>query len=537
MASSKKKNYTLITILISFLLGFVLRLIISHVVGSKGVAYFSVSNETFFLFAGMFGFGLEEATSQMVLNRLSRQQYINARRVANCGALLGIIVGLLMSFILFLLRNKILDSLFSMHLSYLSFAVALVSIPFMVSVGALRGYFKGSGLYFVNMISQLVFGGSYFIFGTIMSFVFLDYGTRVSGLLKVEEYTYSYGAFGASIGIFVASLFTFIHILFMYILQIRRTRYDADRDYSKQSDYLPNIYINLGFMSLVPMGIVCLNCLSVFLSLAFLSKNKGLEYSMEFSIGEYYGKTFSIVGIAIMIIMFFAFPYLRGAVISLRKEEYRLARERLSRLVHKMVTVTVFVAGMIAVLADNILDILFASNGENTVTYLQIESLCIFFTTFAIIFIDMILRLQNYVYVLVITAGAFIIRLLASLLLAITFKMSINGILISSIIYYAILAVSAFMYISRAFQYTQEFFRTFVADIVAGLVCAVLGMLLNKAVAPLVGKAISALIVLIVCFLVYVIIILALKGYREDELEETPIGRAILTIGRTINLI
>lgn len=537
MGVFKKKNLLFLSLMISYILIYSFRLILAHVIGSKGVAFFSLPNETFFLFAGMFAYGIEEATASMIENRIARQQFSNVKRVAFVSFLFSLILGILFSVILLASNKFFIDSVFDLHLSYLSYSPILAAIPFMVCVGSLRGYFKGSNQRVIIMTSQIVFGIAYLVLGTLMSFVFLDYGNKVSMLLKYEDYSYSYGALGASLGVLIASIISFVHMVFMYFLFKSRTKYQGGRDYSKNLDYMPNIIINLAATSLFPTILYLVYAFGSYISLAFLSRNKEMEFSMEYSIGEYYGKVLPIIWVMIFVLAIFVFSNMRQSIRSMKREEYRTAREGLSKMIHKITTSAFFICVLVITLADNVLDILFASNGEHTVMYLQIGALLIVVAIYAIIFIEMIINMQNYVLAVAISLVAFIIKMIVCVILVISLKLSITGVIISDIIFFAVITTGGFLSISRGFQYTQEWFRTFVVTLISSLITGLIGMLLNKAIAPLTGKLISSLIILILSAILYIVVLLALKGYQEDELNGSAIGRAILGFGRLFNLI
>lgn len=537
MAVNKRKNFSFFIILITYIFGMIFRIIMTKIIGSKGAAYFSVPNEVFFLLGGMFCYGMEEAVASMVENRMFKQQYANAKKVFRIGAIFSFILGIIISIILFIIRSKITNSIFHMQLSFMAFEIVLLTIPFIIFAGALRGYFKGTGNNSVSVASKFIFALCYAVMGTIMSSAFLRYGQKVSALLKIEDYKYSYGALGAACGIVFATLVTFIHIVVMYILMKNRTIYSRERDFSKTLDYTPNIIINLLATALVPTLFFAIYSIIPLLNVVFLSHRQDAEFSMDFSLGEYYGKTYPINLLAVYVIASFSFIYIRKAIIAVRKEEYRTAREKLGRMIHRCATIAIFTTTMLMILADNILSTIYLSNGEATGSYLQIGAISITFILFGIIFMEIMINMQRYSQALVISAIAFGIHTILLVLFVAIFKMSIRSVLFCDLLFYIIVSAGGFMLVSRAFQYTQEWFRTFAVTLISALISALLGLVLNKALINIMGNLLSMVIVIVFCTLIYIVILLALKGYQEDELEDSILGKFMLALGKTFKLI
>lgn len=534
---NKNRNISFLTLLISFIVALIFRIFLLRIIGSKGVAYFSVPNEVFFFVAGLIAFGIEEAIGAMIESRMYRQQYNNALKVAGLGIVYAFVIGILISLILLAIHGALVDKLFSMHLSYMGFLVMLPAIPLFILTGAFRGFFKGTNYPSVTIQSQFVFTITYAISGGVAAYICQTYGLKVSTLLRSEEFAPSYGAMGASIGILVASIVTFAHILLLYILMKRRTVFSNGRDYSRNIDSTPNVLINIAGTALVPSLTWASICIVPIVNIIFLFKAKNVEFSMDFAFGEYYGKTASISGIITFALTLFAYPFIKKAITAIRKEEYRNARDKLKAMIHRCATLSFFMAAMLAVLADNILQMLFPQNGEDTVLYLQLEAICMVFAVYAAVFLEMIINMKNYLYALGITAIAAIVHIIFMVVFVSSAQLSISGMIISNLLFYLVIDALAFIFISRAFQYTQEWFRTIVVTLIAALISALLGMLLNKAICPLVGVSIALVIVLLVSTLVYIIILLALRGYSEEELEASAFGRFVLSVGRMFNLV
>ena len=86
-----------------------------------------------------------------------------------------------------------------------------------------------------------------------------------------------------------------------------------------------------------------------------------------------------------------------------------------------------------------------------------------------------------------------------------------------------------FLLICRSFQYSQEWIRCFLITAAASVVPGVIVFLLNKIFAPMVGSVISLVICLVTAVIIYLVLLIVLRAFKDGELEEMAGGR-ILTM-------
>lgn len=227
----------------------------------------------------------------------------------------------------------------------------------------------------------------------------------------------------------------------------------------------------------------------------------------------------------------------RRIMTSLERQENRIANEKLGILIHQCAVITVPTAVLLAVLAENILDLLFLENQKQTVLVLQIESIAVVFYVFAAVFMEMLLKGRKMKYVTGMGAIAFLLHGLSAVLLLTTVKMGIMGIAVSVVLFYGAVAVMGFLLISRTFQYRQEWIKSFAVTLIAAAVSGVAAMLLNKVFVPLLGMAVSMVICILVSVILYILLLLVMRAFQEEELEEMSGGRALLMLARLLHLL
>ena len=533
----KKIHNTFIVLLLTFVIIYLFKFFLASFIGSKGVAYFSIPNELFFLFGFSLMFGLEQSISKLVEYRFSRKSYDNTKIVFKSGIYFAIALSVFIMLILQILGKGILGHLFHMKLTYLSYELMIISLPFMIISGVLRGYFDGTMNKNISTHSYFIFTIGYVLFGGIFSSLLLKYGDGVSVLLRVENYRYTYASLGLFIGVLISSIITLVHLIIIYFIFERRSVFENGRDYVKAQDTVKDSIILIIKNALYPtMNIGLLFLMSVFNQIAALNKIDENDVYV-FNYGEYYGKTHNLIMLFVFILSLLSINSIRKSIKDVKKQQFHMARETLSRMIHRYIARGLFIAAMVIVFGNDILSLIFNNNGQAVQLYVETEGILIVLALMAFIFNIMLFNLQYSNISSIICLLSFVVHVVITVLLSFIGHMSIYGIIIANIVFYALWAFLGFVLISRYFQYTQEWFRTVVVSLIASLVCALLGMVLNKSLLNILNKPIALIISFVFSIIVYLVILLLLRGFDEEELDETYIGKFMIMIGRWFNLL
>lgn len=537
MIKTKHRNYSYLVILLAIIVIMIYRLVLTSFIGSEGLSYFSVGEILFLLFGVSIACGLEISIGILVENRMNKQLFTNAKKVVLVGAEIAILLGLVILVILFLLGHRFSNNVFDMPLSYMSVLASIFAIPFFIFSAVFRGFFRGVGKFLIVCQSYIIFAVSYSLLGITFSYLLMKYGEKVTALLRVEEYKYCYGALGAALGVLVSSIIVALHIFIMFLVMNRRTIYSDGRDYSRNSENALGMSVNVLLNSLPSIGIWGAIAFTYFLDGVFVFKNKTAEFNMEFSYGEYYGKVIPIIAIIVAIIGMSANKYIKSSLKFVYHEELRPAREMLSYLIHRCIVMGSFATAMVLVLSNNILEMLYKTNGSLVAEYLRLEAIVIFFALFAICSIKLLITLKYTQVATIICLISTLVHGIMSYILIGTAHMSIKGLIISDLIFWAVISVMGYMIIARCYQYTQEYFRNFLVTLIATGVVGFIAWLINKLIYPIWGCTVSIIIILCVSALLDMVVLLILKGYTENELVETFIGRMMLGLGNFLKLM
>lgn len=533
----KRKNHFFLILVISYIILMVYRIVLTCFIGSKGVGYFSIPNELFFGIAFTLSYGFEDGAGALIESRINRAMYDSSKYYFRLSVFLAAVIGIILGGMTFCFAKGIAEAIFVQPLSSIPIRIIAPAIPLCMITGVLRGFFNSTDNSGMTNQSYLVFALTYSVLGVVLGNAFENYGVRVAALLKFEDYKYAYSAFGAALGLLIASLLTFLHALLIYFLYHRRTIRRDKRDYSRQTETIFHSGMSILFNSLFPFVIMAAFFTTSLINEIFVLKNSSFDEMIMFNFGEYYGKTFPILSAVMSLICFFTYPFIRKALSAAQREEFGNARGKLGKMIHRCIAFGIFATGMLLIFADNILDSIYASNGASSVKYMQLEALIVVVGLFALIFLETLLDLRYANLVAIICAIALVIHIVLNIVFVNVAGLSIIGIIIANLIFFVIIAIAGFIFVTRIFQYTQEWFRVFGVSIIGAGISSLMGLLINKALSAVAGKLLGMVITFAICFFAYIIILLLLRGYTEEELESSVLGRIIASIGRTIRLL
>lgn len=526
--------------LIACFLGFVIRIPLGRIIDDRGMGFFAAGMEVFAVSTLFLSYGIVRAVTVLMKYRMKREMYRNARRVFKNALFLVSVVGALTAGGVFFLSEYLAEVLVLEHMSYLAIAGAAPAIFLTMVTSVFRGYFQGIGTMMPTAHSKLLEKFIMLVSSMILGSVFYSYGLKVADLLKNREYASAYGAFGASLGLSVACLFGLLHMIFIYVVYSGTFKQQMLKDNSKYVESNGQIMSMLISTSL-PYAVCALlynmNTLVDQRIFNYIQNIQEKESTRVLHWGIYYGKYSVIIGIAAVLCTAACFGKIHKILQSFERQEYRESQEKLGRCVHQLAVTSIPCAVVTAVLAEPIAAVLFKGELAMTAKLIQMGSVLIVLFPFTYLFAALLQRIRKIRVVLFAGVIGFAVHLPVVILLLNKTNLGVGAVVCGNIAFYAAACVICFWGIGRYMQYSQEWIRTFAVTMIAAGVTGLIGMLLNKALLTLAGEGITLLICVAVCIVVYQVLLIALKGVREEELLEMPCGRLIAAAAGKLHLM
>lgn len=534
--ASRKDLYTAAGIL-AFAGSLIFRILLQYVIGEKGIGFFSAANEIYFLAGSVLAWGLSEAVAINVRFRIRREQFKNADKVLKSALLLGAVTGGIISLVIFVTGDIFARKAVGIPFAGFSIILAAPCVIFLMMTGAFKGYFRGSGTS-IPAVHSYIFEILALTVGGLMGAGFLyDYGEKVSALRQNGDYAAAYGAMGASIGILAASVLCFLHMLALFAAYHRNVKKQLIRDVQKNQDSMPRIIFTL-LGSWMPCVLnKALICAVPLLDLCLFVHLSGETENAVSVWGGYYGRYLVFAGILCALFSLPGTEPIRRIAYLAEREDHKAARDKLELLIQELSLLCVPSAVFLAVFAENLLNLFFKGNNSNTASYMLWSGVSVVFCTFSGMFSELLVRMRRMNIVMIYEAAGLFVHIVMTILLLRGTKLSVTAVIVGNIIFYAVLAASGFIIVSRLLRSRQEWIRPVVFIIIDAALAGLVSMLLNMGISSFAGTTIALVVSLLAGIAIYMVLLVATRAVNRQELENIAFGGILIRLGEWIHFM
>ena len=524
---------------IARLIGLIYRVPMQRTIGDAGMGYYSAAFQIYSLMLIISSYSLPVAVSKLIAGYTARDDYKNAKRIYNCSMLFACFTGGITCLIVFFCAD-FLAGLIKLPKSAIALRILAPTLLVVAIMGVMRGFFQGNGSMVPTATSQLVEQIINAIVSVVAAKFLFDYGLGVSGLLRDDDYAAAYGAAGGTLGTSAGALAGLICLIIVYLISKRDFNYRVRHDENRHSDTFGRMLFALILTVLPVLLSTTVYNLSDILDQGifnYVMDTKGLSEVKAEHWGIFSTKYKVLTNVPVALasaVCSSMMPSLTGCI---RREEYKIARRKVSLAMRFTMILSIPCAVGLAVLGKPIISTLFQGEVDIPATMLKIGSIAVVFYSMSTLSngvlqgIDKLnIPVRNAAIALVLHVGILYFMLDV-------FNMGLYGVVISCVLFALIMCILNWLAIRKYLKYQQEIVRTFViptiSSIIMGLVAWLSNFLISKALSSLISLAIS--IALSVC--VYFVLLIKLKGVKEKEIRSFPGGNLMAAIARFFRLL
>ena len=524
---------------IARLIGLIYRVPMQRTIGDAGMGYYSAAFQIYSLMLIISSYSLPVAVSKLIAGYTARDEYKNAKRIYNCSMLFACFTGGITCLIVFFCAD-FLAGLIKLPKSAIALRILAPTLLVVAIMGVMRGFFQGNGSMVPTATSQLVEQIINAIVSVVAAKFLFDYGLGVSGLLRDDDYAAAYGAAGGTLGTSAGALAGLICLIIVYLISKRDFNYRVRHDENRHSDTFGRMLFALILTVLPVLLSTTVYNLSDILDQGifnYVMDTKGLSEVKAEHWGIFSTKYKVLTNVPVALasaVCSSMMPSLTGCI---RREEYKIARRKVSLAMRFTMILSIPCAVGLAVLGKPIISTLFQGEVDIPATMLKIGSIAVVFYSMSTLSngvlqgIDKLnIPVRNAAIALVLHVGILYFMLDV-------FNMGLYGVVISCVLFALIMCILNWLAIRKYLKYQQEIVRTFViptiSSIIMGLVAWLSNFLISKALSSLISLAIS--IALSVC--VYFVLMIKLKGVKEKEIRSFPGGNLMAAIARFFRLL
>lgn len=508
------------------------RLIPIHfAIGDMGAGTFVAAYLLYILYDYFVREVFSENLTRLMNAKVKREQYQDAEQAFDLAMFLSLGAGLLMALLVFLLAPVFAGKLLRISqaekiLRYLApaFCFATVSASF-------SAYLKGMGEHINDSIVRLGTELLVTLLCIVMSGLFYRKGEAVGALLKQEAFAGIYGAQGCALAVSIATFLCML-IYFLLYLQMKvsmkrrlikdtQSRFEPDAVYARYL-YLSSLLHYLNSM-LLPLFLLLEECV-----LARKLKAAAVpERVIAGTWGVYAGAVLPFLLLPVIASCMGARGTWNSYKRALARDERKFVRDTIQTKMRRFCLVYSPITVFLLVFASPLLRFFYGEQGQLCTGALSVGALSVYFLGFSFILMQVLLGLEKPLYILAIHAAGFVTHLIALEIFVKPGDSDDMGLGVAVLISSLVMAGAYGFVVSMQLNY-----RHHVLNIAKPLISAAGGGLVGFIVVRLAGGALGNLLTLLIggalFLLVYLVLIIFLRGLTRKEISKIPGGEFIM---------
>ena len=517
------------------IIGFLYRLPLTNMIGDTGNGIYSAGYYIYTFLLILSSAGLPAAISKMVSERIALNEYKNAHKVFKVSLLVSSSLGFIFMIIMYIFAKPISNIVKSPD-SYWCI-VSLSPTLFIVAImSAYRGYFQGMNTMVPTSISQIVEQVFNAIFSVYLAYIFLKIG------VSDGEKNIVLGAAGGTVGTGIGALAGLIIMIVSYFLIRKEIK---KRIFNEKHKYRIDKNINI-FLTLMRTAIPIITGTAIF-SITNLADMimvmdrlniAGFSYDESLVLyGQLSGKYVTLTTLPVSITTAMATATIPSIAASLKLNEKEVLKNKMSLTFKIAMILSIPSAIGIGVLGSPIIKMLFPKADDGG-ALLTVGSISIIFLALCQIITGI---LQGIGSLDIPVKGALlgaIVKIILNYFLIANPRINVLGAVISTTACYMVASfynIKSFTNITKVkFNYTQSIIKPLIASTIMGIICIVVYKL---SIMILLGNNISTIISIIFGIFSYALILIFIRGIREEELSYIPMGGRIKKLLKRFNLV
>ena len=538
MGTKSKNNYLVqgtILVIASFVaraIGMIYRIPLTRILGPQGNAYYSTANEIYSIILMISSFSLPLAVSKLVSERLHKGQKKNAHRVFICALKFGLLVGGIMSVLTFALSGIITKF---MKFEMASFALRVLSpaIFLYAIVGVLRGFFQGHETMIPTAVSQVIEQIVNAFVSVAGAAILVSYGTKMGETKGNDSMGPAFGAAGGTLGTVVSITVALLFLLFIYISYQRVFRRQMKRDHTKRLESDRTIYTAL-IVTILPvvLSTVIYNISTVIDQGIFGTIMSGQEYSeKEYStVWGIFVEFKVLMNVPLSIASCLAPSVVPSLTASMLDEDYRAAGIKVRDSIRYTMVFTIPCAVGLAALASPVMQLVYGDSSVLAAGIMQSGALMIVLYALSTLTTGILQGLGEMQKPLIHSAVALVLHIIVLVLMLNFSGMNIYSVVYANIFFALVICLLNAWSIRQTIGYRQELIRTFIIPILVSGIMGLAAYGVYRLFALFAGVLVSTIVAILVGMIVYVVLLVKLRGITEREIRGMPKGAYLVYI-------
>ena len=509
-------------------IGFLYRLPLTALIGDRGNAIYSAGYYIYTFLLILSSAGLPAAISRLVSTRIAKGEYRNAQKIFRVSMIFAGAAGAIGMLVLFFFAEPIAKFVDSPNSVYCLQTLA----PTLLIVGVMsvyRGYLQGMNIMTPTAVSQ--------IFEQVFNAVFSVYLAWV-----LVKQSIPLGAAGGTAGTGIGALAGLIVVMIFYNRmkpEIRHNmRIEEKGIYQETTGEAFKKLVVTAFPIIAGTAVFSMtNLIDMKMVMSgLMSSGAFTEAEAEVLYGQLSGKYVTLTTFPVSISSAMATAAIPNIAMAVTVGNKKEVKRKINTALKLAMIISIPAAVGIGVLGDQILSMLFPSYPEGGVL-LKVGAISIAFLSFCQI-VTGVLQGIGKIQVPVIGAllGAVVKIALNWILIRIP-SINVVGAVISTDVCYLVASIFNVIMLMRYTKTRVNFSGVLIKPTIGSIIMGIGCVIGYKVISLVFGNTISTLLTIIVAVIIYLLVMIFIRGITEEDLLSIPKGRILVRVFKKIGLL
>lgn len=509
-------------------IGFLYRLPLTELIGDRGNAIYSAGYYIYTFLLILSSAGLPAAISRLVSTRIAKGEYRNAYKIFRVSMIFAGAAGAIGMLVLFFFAEPIAKFVDSPNSVYCLQTLA----PTLLIVGVMsvyRGYLQGMNIMTPTAVSQ--------IFEQVFNAVFSVYLAWV-----LVKQSIPLGAAGGTAGTGIGALAGLIVVMIFYNRmkpEIRHNmRIEEKGIYQETTGEAFKKLVVTAFPIIAGTAVFSMtNLIDMKMVMSgLMSSGAFTEAEAEVLYGQLSGKYVTLTTFPVSISSAMATAAIPNIAMAVTVGNKKEVKRKINTALKLAMIISIPAAVGIGVLGDQILRMLFPSYPEGGVL-LKVGAISIAFLSFCQI-VTGVLQGIGKIQVPVIGAllGAVVKIALNWILIRIP-SINVVGAVISTDVCYLVASIFNVIMLMRYTKTRVNFSGVLIKPTIGSIIMGIGCVIGYKVIFLVFGNTISTLLTIIVAVIIYLLVMIFIRGITEEDLLSIPKGRILVRVFKKIGLL
>lgn len=523
------------------IIGMFYRIPFKRIIGNTGNGFYGCAYEVYNIALLLTSYSLPIAVSKLVSARIAKKEYRNAHKVLKAALMFAICVGGGVALIVFFGANFIASNIMTSPLSAYALKVLAPCLIIVAVMGAVRGYFQGTGSMIPTAVSQILEQIINAIVSIVGAFLLMRVGAKIAESEGNELIQPAFGAAGGTLGTVCGAATGLIFLLFVLGAYRRTIRRQARKDKTTHKETYISI-IRILVMTAVPIVLSsAIYNISGIIDQAIYNK---AMFHMGFTQKEYVslwgifsGEYNVLVRVPIGVANAFGAAAVPTLTAAFAAKQVDTVRNKINLSIRFTMIVALPCAFGYFTLAAPIMKLLFADTSRTASGLLMLALFNVSFYCLSTVTNAILQGINHMTAPLHHAVVALIVHIIAVIVFLLVFKINIYSVVLANIVFAIVMSYLNIRKIKKSVNLKIEYKTTFFKPLAASVIMSVFTWLCYHGVSRVAGNAIGTLVSILLAVCVYVVALIGLKTLTEEEMLQMPKGNLIVKVLKKVHLL